>query len=85
MSYAIRKDGLGWRSVASAAEVGSDEVFSTNQPVLTLSANEVIISQIAALEATVTPRRIREAVLGSDSGWLANINNQIAILRGNLS
>jgi hypothetical protein len=53
--------------------------------VLTLSSNEVIISQIAALESTVTPRRIREAVLGSDSGWLANINNQIAILRGNLS
>ena len=37
MSYAVRKDGLGWRSVGSAADVGADENFSATQPVLTVS------------------------------------------------
>ena len=40
--------------------------------------------QIAALESTITPRRIREAVLGSDSGWLANMAAQIVALRAQL-
>lgn len=25
------------------------------------------------LEATITPRRTREAILGTDNGWLADI------------
>ena len=37
---------------------------------------------IAALEATITPRRIREAILGTDNGWLADIEQQIEVLRG---
>lgn len=32
MSYAVRKDGLGWRAVDSAADVGKDETFSDAQP-----------------------------------------------------
>jgi hypothetical protein len=47
--------------------------------------NQIILGQIAALEATVTPRRIREAVLGTDNRWLADINGQIATLRAKLS
>lgn len=43
-----------------------------------------IIDQINAIEATVTPRRIREAVLGIDNGWLADIDSQIAELRAQL-
>lgn len=35
MSYAIRKDGTGWRSVNSAADVDVvNETFSTTQPPL---------------------------------------------------
>lgn len=43
------------------------------------------LAQIKALEGSVTPRRIREAAL-SDAGkaWLANVDNQIATLRGQL-
>lgn len=37
--------------------------------------------QIAELEATITPRRIREALLGVDGGWLHTINAQIESLR----
>ena len=32
MSYAIRKDGQGWRAVNSIADVGDDEVYSEDQP-----------------------------------------------------
>ena len=42
-----------------------------------------VLKEISALEAAVTPRRVREAVLG-DNGWLAGVNSQIAALRGSL-
>lgn len=32
MSYAVRKDGQGWRAISSAADVGPDEVFSESEP-----------------------------------------------------
>lgn len=35
MSYAVRNDGLGWRAVASAADVMEGEYFSLEQPDLT--------------------------------------------------
>ena len=40
-----------------------------------------IRAQIASLESQITVRRQREAILGTDNGWLANINAQIAALR----
>jgi len=43
-----------------------------------------IKSDIAALEEKVTPRRTREAILGTDNGWLADIELQIQELRGQL-
>ncbi|MDB4312229.1 hypothetical protein N9937_02240, partial [bacterium] len=39
---------------------------------------------IADLEAQVTPRRMREAVLGTDAGWLATKEAEIAALRAML-
>lgn len=40
-----------------------------------------IQAEIAALEATVTERRTREAILGTDAGWLLALDAQIAALR----
>lgn len=37
--------------------------------------------QIAELERQITPRRLREAVLGIDDGWLAGLEKQISKLR----
>ena len=47
--------------------------------------NAPILSEIAALEATVTQRRVREAAL-TDAGkaWLAGVDSQIAALRTQL-
>lgn len=42
-----------------------------------------VLAQIRELEASVTPRRLREAVLG-DNGWLNGVNAQIAALRSSL-
>ena len=43
-----------------------------------------ILAEIAALESQITSRRQREAILGTDNGWLANIDAQIASLRAQL-
>jgi hypothetical protein len=48
------------------------------------ASEQNVLSQIAKLEATITPRRQREAILGIDNGWLADVNAQIAALRAKL-
>jgi hypothetical protein len=46
---------------------------------------EAILAEIAALEATVTNRRLREAALTEDGkAWLAEVDARIAALRGTL-
>jgi len=48
------------------------------------ASGQNVLLQIAKLEATITQRRQREAVLGIDNGWLADVNAQIAALRAQL-
>ena len=45
---------------------------------------DLIRQQIVELEVKQSDRRIREAVLGIDGGWLANLNGQIESLRAQL-
>jgi len=40
--------------------------------------------EIASIEETITKRRLREATLGIDNGWLEQTNAQIAALRERL-
>lgn len=48
-------------------------------------AKREAVAQIAALEAQVTQRRLREAVLSPEGGaWLQSIEKQIATLRSTL-
>lgn len=58
--------GIGWGY--------ADGVFTPPVTVRDIKA------EIAALEITVTPRRIRESILG-DNGWLAGVDAEIAALR----
>lgn len=51
---------------------------------LILEGNDLVRSKIAELEATVTPRRLREAAIGTDGGWLKNLADQISTLRKKL-
>ncbi len=48
------------------------------------ASRQNVLSQIAKLEATITQRRQREAILGTDNGWLADVNAQIVALRAKL-
>jgi len=40
--------------------------------------------EIAKLEAEITPRRLRDAILGNDNGWLTNQEALIAVERNKL-
>jgi hypothetical protein len=44
----------------------------------------LIKAKIAALEAAITPRRQREAILAIDTTWLADVELQIGQLRQQL-
>jgi hypothetical protein len=48
------------------------------------SAADVIKQSIGTLESSVTPRRVREAILGIDNGWLQSVDAQIVALRAQL-
>lgn len=48
-----------------------------------IEANRVL-NEILALESSITPRRTREAILGTDNGLLADIESQIETLRSRL-
>jgi hypothetical protein len=41
--------------------------------------------KVRALEATITNRRLRESLLGTDGGWLARVDKEITELRNQLS
>jgi hypothetical protein len=96
MNYCYSNNGLSWRMVspsyiAQEGEVlfntvpSSSELSSAFSQYTITAAAASIKAQIIALEATATPRRLREAVLGTDSGWLGNLNTQITALRAQLS
>lgn len=47
-------------------------------------ATKNILAEVTRLESQITPRRIREAVLGTDNGWLEAQEALIAIERAKL-
>lgn len=46
--------------------------------------NDAILLAIRTIENEITQRRLREAVLGGDNGWLAAADAEIATLRSQL-
>lgn len=63
----------------AAIDEGYVDVSEAWPPVHTPSANEVLLAQIAALEATMTLRRVREAI--KDPTWMNELETKIAALR----
>jgi hypothetical protein len=62
--------------------VVDQELYNTTQQTKTLAAQkEQIKNNITEIENTITPRRIRESTLGTDNGWLTNVETQITELR----
>ena len=74
---------------SSTAVIGGtylDGVFTAPPaPPIPPAPSLTVEQQIILIEATITDRRIREAILSIDNGWLANLNVQINALRAKLS
>ena len=66
----------GGKAISAGAD-GSPELKERPAP----SKNDLLVMQIVELEATVTLRRLREAAIGIDGGWLKGVDDQIAALR----
>ena len=93
MSYVLVKDGVvvqkqpnaqdGFIEVPDAVHCGQlyDGTVFTNPPPAPVTPRQ----EITRLEAEVSPRRIRESVLGTDGGWLAAQEALIATQRGLLT
>lgn len=58
-------------------------ITAYEDPIVELSPTEEELTKntIAELESQITQRRLREAILGLDNGWLASLESQIASLR----
>lgn len=67
---------------AGSVEISESEALSILQKELPIS--EHIKAQIYALEALLTQRRFREAILTGDNSYIQNIDSQIAVLRTKL-
>lgn len=71
-----------------AAKFQPDAVPITDAEAVAIIAANIpsptIPQQIAAIELAITPRRIREALMGLDNGWLADKDAEIAALRAQL-
>lgn len=61
MSYAIRKDGKGWRAVSRPDEVGADETFSNSRPALVAPSVPSQVSALQGLKAIAQTPSLAEA------------------------
>jgi hypothetical protein len=72
-----------------------NKIVEVSNEILNYTKQEIENQQIAirkekakrdifALESSITPRRTREAILGTDNGWLADVESQIETLRTQL-
>lgn len=62
-----------------------EEISAQESAYLNGEQRRKAIAEIQFLEAQVTSRRLREALLTQEgAAWLVNINSQITSLRGNL-
>jgi len=68
----------GWSHDAETGKFSPPLIAAVTDPTATAKA------EILALEALQTPRRLREAALGTDGGWLADLDAKIAALRASL-
>ena len=76
--------GLNGTTYVEMSDAEAADFAAFQSAAATAQIRQDKLDAITKLESTITPRRLREAVLGTDAGWLANINSQIATLRSQL-
>ena len=57
---------------------------NTPEPADQPDPKDAIKAQIAAIEATITPRRLREALISGNSDFILAVDAEIALLRAQL-
>lgn len=62
----------------------AEELAACEALVVVADLKKSKLAQIAELEAQLTPRRLREAVLSGDSSFISSIDSQIATIRATL-
>lgn len=80
----LDSEEFAYKLPAGSVKISDDEANTIINGLNALSPADEIKMQIMVLESSITPRRMREAVLGIDNGWLADIENQIVQLRAQL-
>ena len=76
--HLINGESVAFTAEEEAAQDAIDAAWAAGQ------AARDTMALINTLEGSVTPRRMREAALNLDGGWLESVNNQITVLRGQL-
>jgi hypothetical protein len=77
-------DGQGPRIVAWNLQAAQPSVAALQAVEGPAIARRSTLAAIAAIEATITQRRIREHLRGTDGGWLVARDDEIAALRAQL-
>lgn len=65
-------------------EQDNDLVITNYTKEIIDNSHLAIIEQIKELEASITPRRLREAILSGDFSFINGVNSQIETLRNQL-
>ena len=73
---------IDYHSTATADQQAAAQTALAGIVVADQNSNIKILAQIAALEATQTPRRMRESLV--DPTWIKALDAQIVTLRGQL-
>lgn len=82
----LNADGIVWfkpEATEDQKQAAKALMEANLQKLNTKTVNEVLLAQIVALEATMTPRRIREAI--KDPSWMEELETKIAALRAQLT
>ena len=77
--HATEKGNIPFTNKEEQEWDAKEQIFNQERPKILIKAN------IAALEASVTPRRQREAILAIDTTWLADVELQIGQFRQQLA
>ena len=83
MSYAVRKDGQGWRAVQSPADCSADEIWQALAPLPKAAPNPRII-QIKAALLEIDAKKVRaasDAILTGEKVRLQALEAQAQTLR----
>lgn len=75
-------ESMVWVSVPN--NTTTQDTYENGAVVKYVAPTPTLLDQIILLEAEITPRRLREAILGADNGWLADKEAEIAAVRAQL-